>query len=112
MKPLGNRGRIGRSISREVSVFFARASFPLEEPAGDTSRGVGLFLVVDGQGKETGVGVRFLASYRRHEDHGVGHGNEYRTVRLTGDSARLDRHGVVAVFECLLDWIHDGYLNG
>ena len=57
--------------SRCQRLLFRRAPFALEEPARDLARGVGLFLVVDGQREEVLPGARGLGALRRDEDDGV-----------------------------------------
>ena len=52
-QPDGKSGRIGRSMQRLVSTSFSAGfAFALEEAAGNASRRVGVFAVVDGQRQE------------------------------------------------------------
>ena len=54
-KPLGNEGRSGRSISRQVRMAWSEAlALPAEERAGDLAGRVRPLLDVDGQGEEVG----------------------------------------------------------
>ena len=52
LKPSGKSGRIERSIRRLARISLSEAGPPLEEPAGDLARSVGLLAILDGEGEE------------------------------------------------------------
>ena len=61
-RPLGNNGRIGRSMRREtrVSALGRTADFTAEEAAGDTARGIHALGIFHGQREEAAVEVEGL----------------------------------------------------
>jgi hypothetical protein len=85
-----------------------RASFTLEEAARDLARGVGLLLVVDGQGKEVLAGLGGLRGHARHEDDGVAEARQDRAPGLAGDLARFEGQRVVTVLDGFLDGCRHG----
>ena len=84
---------------------FGRTAFALKEPAGELTRGVGLFNVVDRQGEEVLTGLGFLLGNDRGEHHRVVHGADYGTRGLAGDFTRRERHVVIAETEALGDLV-------
>jgi hypothetical protein len=58
-RPLGNNGRIGRSMRRETRVS-RTADFTAEEAAGDTARGIHALGIFHGQREEAAVEVEGL----------------------------------------------------
>ena len=96
-QPAGNSGRIGRSIRRLVSTSFSlRLALALEEAAGNASRGVGVFLVVDGERQEVDALARVGGRAGGDEDHGVARADDDRAVGLLGEPAGLDGDGLTA----------------
>ena len=84
---------------------FGRTAFTLKEPAGELTRGVGLFNVVDRQGEEVLAGLGFLLGDDRGEHHRVVHGADHGTRGLAGDFTRRERHVVIAETEALGDLV-------
>ena len=68
-----------------------QAPFALEIAAGNSSRGEGLFLVVDGEGKEILAGLRLLGGDDGRQHRGLAPGGEHRPVRLAGHTAGFER---------------------
>ncbi len=94
----GNSGRIGRSISREVSVsLLGRPAFALEEAARDAPGGVGLLDVVDGEGKEIPTRHGGLLGAGGDQHHRFAHGDEDRAIGLAGELAGLEGDGMLAI---------------
>ena len=107
MKPSGNSGRIGPvDQTRGQRLLFGGTSLALEETAGNASRGVGLFLIIDGQRKEIAARCRLLEAHRRDQHHRVAHGHEHRAVGLTCEFARLDGYGVIPILKTFFDSAH------
>ena len=84
-------------------LLLVRPALPAKEAAGDPARGVGLFLIVDGEGKEVPVGVAGPVRNRGGEHDGIAERDHHRTLRLPGDFTGLDRQDMVAVLDALLD---------
>ena len=90
LNPSGNRGRIGRSIRREVGdLLLGRATLALEEAAGDLAGRERLFLIVHREREEALAGLDALGSHGGDQHHGLTHGGEDRAVGLAGDPAAL-----------------------
>ena len=68
-----------------------QAPFALEIAAGNSSRGEGLFLVVDGERKEILAGLRLLGGDDGRQHRGLAPGGEHRAVRLAGHTAGFER---------------------
>ncbi len=75
------------------------APFALEIAAGNSSRREGLFLVVDGEGKEILAGLRLLGGDDGRQHRGLAPGGEHRPVRLAGDTAGFERELAPAPIE-------------
>ena len=73
----------------------------LEEPARHLARGVGSFLVIDGQGEEGLARIRLAATYGGNQDNGIGHVDPDRTGGLACDLARLEPDRMIPVLEFL-----------
>ena len=102
VKPLGNRGRTGRSIRRRPISPSPPDDPPGEKTARNLAGGVGLLLIVDGHWKEipplhpaSGADYGTLNNCTIHIDHN-------RTVSLTRDFASLQRHFMNAVLKLFL----------
>ena len=66
-----------------------RASLALDEAAGKFARGVSVFTIIDGEGKERGVGLGFLIGARTHQNNGVPGADHDGAIGLFRDLARL-----------------------
>ena len=89
-QPSAKSGRIGRSISREVSVSFSVGRpFALEIAAGDAARGEVFFLVVDGEREEVDSDLRLLGRDDGRDHGGVAVGGEHRAVSLAREPSCL-----------------------
>ncbi len=103
VKPSGKQ-RPDRPIdqARGQRFLLGGPAFALEEAAGNAARGVGLLLIIDGQGKEIAARRRLLQAHRGHQHHSLAHGHEHRAVGLTRELARLDGYGVIAILKTFL----------
>ena len=72
---------------------FGRAAFALEITAGNATRGVSLFLIVDGQRQEVDAFARRLRGNHGGEHHGLAIGRQHGAVGLTGNLAGLKLEG-------------------
>ena len=72
---------------------FGRAAFTLEVTAGDLAGGVGLFLIVDGQGEEIDAGL---------DAAGADDGGEHGGLAILGDDGGIGLAGHLAGFEAEL----------
>ena len=84
--------RADRPVDQAGGERFAvgRAPFALEIAARNAARGEGLFLVVDGQGKEILAGLRLLGGDHGRQHGGFAPGGEHRAVGLTGHASGLE----------------------
>ena len=98
VRPAGREERPDRPIDHAAGqrFLFGGLAFALEEAAGNASRGVGVFAVVDGERKEVDSFTRARRVAGGHEDHGVAHADDDRAIGLLGQTARLDREGLGA----------------
>ena len=96
--------------SRGERFLLGGPALTFEEAAGNAPRGVGLFLIIDGQRKEVAARRRLLKAHRGHQHHRLAHGHEHRAVGLTREFARLDRYGVVPILKTFLGMAHVGPL--
>ena len=87
--------------ARRQRFLFRRPAFTLEEAAGDLARGVGLFLVVDGQREEVLAGLRLASPRRRDQHDGVAEADEHGAAGLARDFAGFERQRVAAVGESI-----------
>ena len=76
-----------------------QASFALEIAARNATGGEGLFLVVNGEGKEILAGLRLLGGDDGRQHRGLAPGGEHRPVRLTGHTAGFERELAPAPIE-------------
>ncbi len=94
--------------ARRQRFLFRGAPFALEEPARDLARGVGLFLIVDGQRKEVLADARALGALRGDQNHGVAQADHDGAAGLAGDLAGFEGQRVGAVLDRFLDVLeHD-----
>ena len=91
--PTGGEERSRRPVDQPAGedLFFARFAFPLEEAARDSSRGIGVFAVVDGQGQEVDPLSRVCRRAGGDEDHGIAAADDDGAVSLLGEAPGLDR---------------------
>ena len=96
--PAGREQRPRRAVDAPARQHFLlrRLAFALEEAAGDSPRGVGVFPVVDGQRQEVDAFARVRRAAGRDEDDRVAVADDDRAVRLRGELAGLDLEGVLA----------------
>ena len=71
-------------------LFFGRSAFALEVAAGNTARGVGLLLIVDGERKEIDALARRLRGDDGGEHDGLAVGGDHGAVGLAGDLAGFE----------------------
>ena len=76
-----------------------QAPFALEIAAGNASGGEGLFLVVDGEGKEILPRLRLLGGDNGRQHRGFAPGGEHRAIGLTGQTSGLERELAAAPVE-------------
>ena len=88
LRPEGPDGTVDHARRQRGPL--ARATFPLEETAGDLPGGVHPLFDVDRQRKEVRVGPRIGATYCCREDHRLARAAEDRAVCLLGELARLE----------------------
>ena len=95
-KPVGERGsqRPVDQPARQDRRLRGPALAP-EERAGDLARGVHPLLDVDGQGEEVGAFPDTTSRSCGHQDGGVAHSGDYRSVGLAGQTASLKGQGLV-----------------
>ena len=95
-KPLGNDGRSGRSISRQVRMAWsAGLALAAEERAGDLPGGVGPLLDVDGQGEEVGALPHRPGRGGGGQHDGVADAADDGAVGQLGQLAGLERQGAI-----------------
>ena len=90
--PAGGEERPNRPIDHAARqhFLFRRLAFALEEPAGDATRCVGVFLVIDRQRKKVDAFARVRRRAGRHEHDRVAHADQDRSVGLLGELARFE----------------------
>ena len=109
---LGEEGTDGPiDKARGEDLVLARAPLAAEEAAGDAARGVGLLLIVHGQGQEVLDLGGTLVDDHGHQDHGVIDVDQHGAIGLAGDLARLQGHGLGAELEGFFDGSHWGFLG-
>ena len=93
--------RPDRPVDQAGSEGFAvgGAPFALEIPAGNSSRGERLFLVVDGEGKEILAGLCLLGGDDGRQHRGFTPGGEHRAIGLAGHASGLEREFATAPVE-------------
>ena len=91
--PAGGEERPDRSIDQPAGehFLFRGLALALEEAAGDASRRVGVFAVVDRQREEVDV-ARAGGARSGHEHHGVAGSDDHRAVGLLGELAGFEGH--------------------
>ena len=106
--PAVREERPDRAIDQAAREHFllGRLAFALEEPAGDASRRVGVFLVVDGQRQEVDAFARVGGRAGGDEDHRVARADDDGAVGLLGeppgfDGDRAAADGNVRVCACV-----------
>ena len=96
-----SNGAIDESAGQDL--LLARAPFALEETARDLARGIGFFLVVDGQREEVTTRIRGFLADCRDKHGGLGHVDDNGTVCLASYCARINGYLVFPVLETLSD---------
>ena len=93
--PAVDEQRADRAVDQagDQRFLFGRTAFALEIAAGNAARGVGLFLVVDGQRQEVDAFARRLGGDDGGEHDGLAIGGEHGAVGLTGDLAGFKLEG-------------------
>ena len=81
----GPHGTVNLAAGQNFTL--AGAAFALDEAAGDASAGVGVFAVIDGEGKEIDSLARFLVGGGGAEDDVVGKAYDHGAMRLLGQFA-------------------------
>ncbi|MNN28472.1 hypothetical protein D3C81_1420440 [compost metagenome] len=96
--------------SRGQGFFLGRTAFTLEETTRDLAGGVGLFLIVNGQGEEAFAWIGLFGTDHGHQ-YGdiVIDGDQYGAGRLTSNTARLEGNGRLTELE-FLDYRVHGFL--
>ena len=85
--------------ARSEDFLLGRTPFATEKTAGDNAGGVGLFLVIDGHGKEIALARGALLVYHGAQHHGVAHVDHHGGIGLAGYLARFHHDLVVAVLK-------------
>ena len=70
-----------------------------EKAAGNAAGGVGLLLIIDGEGEEILARAGFFFRHHGGEDHGVPHTGHYGPACLPGDFPGLQGDPVVTVLK-------------
>ena len=93
--PAVDEQRTDRAVDQAGNqrLLFGRTAFALEIAAGNAARGVGLFLVVDGQRQEVDAFARRLRGDDGGEHDGLAIGRQHGAVGLTGDLAGFKLEG-------------------
>ena len=93
--PAVDEQRTDRAVDQagDQRLLFGRTAFALEIAAGNAARGVGLFLIVDGQRQEVDAFARRLRGDDGGEHDGLAIGGEHGAVGLTGDLAGFKLEG-------------------
>ena len=99
--PARREQRTDRAIDHAAGEHFLLGglAFALEEAAGDASRRVGVFLVVDRQRKKVDAFARVGGGARRDQDDRVAHADDDRAVGLLGVFAGFERKGGAVDFK-------------
>ncbi len=97
--------------ARGKDLVLARAPLAAEEAAWDAARGISFLLIVDSQWQEILDLGSALVDYHGHQDDGVVDINQDSAIRLAGDLARLQGHGLGAKLEGLFDMSHLEFLG-
>ena len=96
-QPLGNNGRMGRSVRRRGENFlFGRTAFAFEITAGEFSGGGRFFAVIHGEREEILAGLGFGGGDGGDEDDGFTQLNGYSAVSLFGEFPGFDDDLLVA----------------
>ena len=85
--------------------FFAGTTFTLEEATRNTAGGVGLFLVVNGQGEEVLAGIRFFLAYYGDQHFGVTDTDHDSGGGLAGNLPGFQGYRVTAELNLFSDFI-------
>jgi hypothetical protein len=94
--------------TRGERLLLGGTALALEEAAGNAARGIGLFLIVDREGKEIAARGRLLHAHRGDEHHRLAHAHEDGAVGLTRELARFERYGVFPKLKAFLRMAHGG----
>ena len=78
---------------------FARPAFTLEKATRDLAGGIGLFLVIDGQGEEIEARLGIAVGDRSRQNRRFAIGHQHGTVGLAGDFAALQGQRAAAPFQ-------------
>ncbi len=116
--PALDEQRTNRAIDQagDQRLLFGGPTFALEIAAGNTSRGIGLLDVVDGQRQEVDAFARRLRGDHGGEHDGLAVGGEHGAVGLTGDLAGFKPEGTTTPIDLdgmnlehcdLLSWVHE-----
>ncbi len=116
--PALDEQRTDRTIDQagDQRLLFGGPAFALEIAAGNASRGIGLFDVVDGQRQEVDAFARRLGGDHGGEHDGLAIGGEHGAVGLTGDLAGFKPEGTATPIDLdgmnfehcdLLSWVHE-----
>jgi len=113
--PAVHEQRADRAVDQagDQRLLFGRTTFALEIAAGNASRGIGLFLIVDGQRQEVDAFARRLGGDDGGEHDGFAIGGEHGAVGLTGDLAGFQLEGTSTPVD--LDGMsieHFGFFHG
>ena len=109
-EPFGEQRADGTvNQARGEDFLLGRPAFAFEEAAGNASRGVGAFLVVDRHREEILPRHRLALRHDGDEHHGVAHAGEAGAAGLTRDLAGFEGDGMTAVLEGLGNLGH-GYI--
>ena len=100
----GTDGPVDETCHQDL--LLGRTTLATEETTRNLARGIGLFLVIDGQGKEVTAFHRVLGAHHGAQHHSIFHVDDYRAVCLTGDFPGFQRHFMIAELELFLDCSH------
>ena len=100
--------RADRSINQAAGqcLFLTGPALALEKSTRDSARGIGLFLVIDRQWKESTAGIGALRGHHGDHDDRISHAYDYSTAGLARNFSGFQRDFVCAVLKCLFNWIH------
>ena len=116
--PAVDEQRTDRAVDQagDQRLLFGRPAFALEIAAGNAARGVGLFLVVDGQRQEVDAFARRLGGDDGGEHDGLAIGRHHGAIglardfagfKLEGTSTPVDLDGMLIEHIGLLSWVHE-----
>ncbi len=93
--PAVDKQRTDRAVDQagDQRLFFSRPAFALEVTAGDAARGIGLFLIIDGQGKEIDALAGRLGGDDGRQNDGLAIGGENSAVGLPRDFPGFQSEG-------------------